>query len=199
MTLTVDNNRTSVIKVDDDESVGGYQTLTVAKDQTVTLEGQQTTVVKKSRFLDIADKDSLKVGKHISLHSASGQIEIGNAGGRIVIDPMGHICIEGLSITLAEHASGVMPTTPLFNYSARYTLLHERTGAPLINTPYTIKGANGQVVSGKTDALGRTLMVRSEKEDNLELGLPETQKPAKETYYQASDNAPVERVMEFKE
>ncbi|ERK10986.1 VgrG protein [Serratia fonticola AU-P3(3)] len=199
MTLKVDNNRTSVIKVDDDESVGGYQSLTVTKDQTVTIEGQQTTVVKKSRFLDIADNDSLKVGKHISIHSDSGQIEIGNAGGRIVIDPMGHIRIEGVSITLAEHAAGVMPTTPLFKYSARYTLLHEDTGAPLISTPYTIKGANGQVVSGKTDALGRTLMVRSEKEDNLELSLPETQKPAKETYYQASDNATVERVMEFKE
>ncbi|ERK11933.1 VgrG protein [Serratia fonticola AU-P3(3)] len=199
MTLTVDNHRTSVIKVDDDESVGGYQTLAVAKDQTVTIDGQQTTVVKKSRFLEVTDNDSLKVGKHISIHSASGQIEIGNSGGRIVIDPMGHIRIEGVSITLAEHAAGVMPETPLFNYSARYTLLHERTGAPLINTPYTIKGANGQVVSGKTDALGRTLMVRSEKEDNLELGLPETQKPAKETYYQASDNAQVERVMEFKE
>ncbi|WP_447883155.1 type VI secretion system Vgr family protein [Serratia fonticola] len=199
MKLTVDNHRTSVIKVDDDESVGGYQTLAVAKDQTITIDGQQTTVVKKSRFLEVADNDSLKVGKHISIHSASGQIEIGNAGGRIVIDPMGHIRIEGVSITLAEHAAGVMPTTPLFNYSARYTLLHEDTGNPLINKPYTIKGANGQVVSGKTDALGRTLMVRSEKEDNLELSLPETQKPAKETYYQASDNAQVERVMEFKE
>jgi len=158
MKLTVDNHRTSVIKVDDDESVGGYQTLAVAKDQTLTIDGQQTSVIKKSRFLEVTDNDSLKVGKHISIHSASGQIEIGNAGGRIVIDPMGHIRIEGVSITLAEHAAGVMPETPLFNYSARYTLLHERTGAPLINTPYTIKGGNGQVISGKTDALGRTLM-----------------------------------------
>lgn len=199
MKLTVDNHRISVIKADDDESIGGYQTLTVAKDQTITLEGQQTTVVKQSRFLEVTDNDALKVGKHISIHSASGQIEIGNAGGRIVIDPMGHIRIEGVSITLAQHAAGVMPTTPLFNYSARYTLLHERTGAPLINTPYTIKGGNGQVFSGKSDALGRTLMVRSEKEDSLELGLPESQKPAKETYYLSSDNTQVEYIMEFKE
>lgn len=199
MKLAVNNNRTAVIKEDDDESVGGNQTLVVTKNQSITIDGQQTTAVKKSRFIEVTDNDSLKAGKHIAIQSDSGQIVIGNAGGRIVIDPVGNIRIEGLSITLAEHASGVMPEDPLFNYSARYTLLNERTGAPLANTPYTIKGANGQVVSGKTDALGRTLTVRTEKQDSLELGIPETQPPAKETYYQASDNAPVECVMEFKE
>ncbi|AYH02689.1 type VI secretion system tip protein VgrG [Pectobacterium parmentieri] len=199
MQLTVDNNRTSVIKVDDDESVGGYQTLSVTKDQSITIEGQHSTVVKKSRFLEVTDNDSLKVGKHISIHSDSGQILIGNAGGRIVIDPIGNIRIEGVSITLAEHSAGGMPPSPLFTYSARYTLFNEHTGTPLINAPYTIKGANGQVVSGKTDAQGRTLMVRTEKEDNLQLDIPETQKPVKTRYYQASNNAQVERVMEFKE
>ncbi|BES86042.1 type VI secretion protein Vgr [Pectobacterium araliae] len=199
MKLTVDNNRTSLIKVDDDESVGGYQTLTVMKDQNITIEGQHSTVVKKSRFLTVTDNDSLNVGKHISIHSDSGQIVIGNAGGRIVIDPVGHIRIEGVSITLAEHAAAGMPPSPLFHYSARYTLLNERTGTPLINAPYTIKGANGQVVSGKTDAQGRTLMVRTEKADNLQLDIPEAKKPVKTRYYQASNNTQVERVMEFKE
>ncbi|CNI35882.1 putative Rhs accessory genetic element [Yersinia pseudotuberculosis] len=199
MKLEVDNNRISQIKVDDDASVGGYQTLVVAKDQTITIEGQHTTVVKKSRVLEVADHDELKVGKHISIHSDSGQIVIGNAGGRIVIDPLGHIRIEGVSITLAEHATGAMPSVPQFNYSARYTLLNELTGAPLIDTPYTIKATSGQVVSGKTDALGRTLMVRTEQADDLQLGMPETVEPVKEQYYQASNNAQVERVMEFKE
>ncbi|WP_058913355.1 type VI secretion system tip protein VgrG [Entomohabitans teleogrylli] len=200
MKLEVDNNRTSVIKADDDESIGGYRTLAVAKDQTITIEGQHTAVVRKSRFSEVDGNDSLRAGKHITLHSDSGQIEIGNAGGRIIIDAVGNIRIEGVSITLAEHASGVMPPAPLFNYSARYTLLNEETGAPLISTAYTIKSAaTGQVISGITDALGRTLTVRSEQEDNLELSIPQAEEPVKEKLFLAGSNEVVERVMEFRE
>ncbi|WP_235184825.1 hypothetical protein [Photorhabdus temperata] len=64
---------------------------------------------------------------------------------------------------------------------------------------YTITTADGQVLSGKTDALGRTVTVQSEVEENLQLNSPEAPPKPKQTLYQASDNTPVEHVMEFTE
>lgn len=87
----------------------------------------------------------------------------------------------------------------LFDYSARYTLLSEQSGKPLVNTLYTITTANGQVISGKTDGLGRTMTVQSEAEENLQLRSPEATPKPKKTVYEVSDNAPLEYVMEFME
>ncbi|WP_031282723.1 bacteriophage T4 gp5 trimerisation domain-containing protein, partial [Photorhabdus temperata] len=99
----VEHNRTAIIKNDDDEAVQGCQTLEVGQNQTVTIKGQQAISIGKSHQLNIADNQQITVGKHISLHSDSGQITIGNAGGQIVIDPMGNIRIEGVSITMTDH------------------------------------------------------------------------------------------------
>ncbi|ERT10269.1 hypothetical protein O185_25930, partial [Photorhabdus temperata J3] len=133
------------------------------------------------------------------LHSDSGQITIGNAGGQIVIDPMGNIRIEGVSITMNDHVTGRKSADALFDYSARYTLLSEQSGKPLEHTRYTITTAGGQTLSGKTDALGRTVTVQSAAEENLQLRSPEIPSKPKKILHQASDNTPVEHVMEFTE
>ncbi|NRN30346.1 type VI secretion system tip protein TssI/VgrG [Photorhabdus heterorhabditis] len=195
----VEHNRTVIIKHDDDEAVQGFQTLAVSKNQTVTIQGQQAISIGKSHQLNITDNQQITVGKHITLNSESGQITIGNAGGQIVIDPMGNIRIEGVSITMSDHITGKKSADALFDYSARYILRSEQSGKPLVNAPYTITTAGGQTLSGKTDTLGRTLTVQSAAEENLQLNSPETPPKPKQTLYQASDNTPVEHVMEFTE
>uniref|UniRef100_UPI0036DDD9D2 type VI secretion system tip protein TssI/VgrG n=1 Tax=Photorhabdus sp. RM323S TaxID=3342828 RepID=UPI0036DDD9D2 len=195
----VAHNRTVIIKHDDDEAVQGCQTLAVSKNQTVTIQGQQAISIGKSHQLNITDNQQITVGKHITLNSESGQITIGNAGGQIVIDPMGNIRIEGVSITMSDHITGKKSADALFDYSARYILRSEQSGKPLAHTPYTITTAGGQTLSGKTDTLGRTVTVQSEAEENLQLSSPETPPKPKQTLYQASDNTPVEHVMEFTE
>ncbi|KMW73994.1 type VI secretion protein [Photorhabdus luminescens subsp. luminescens] len=193
------HNRTAIIKNDDDEAVQGFQTLEVGQNQTVTIKGQQAVSVGKSHQLNIADNQQITVGKHITAHSESGQIIIGNAGGQIVIDPMGNIRIEGVSITMTDHITGKKSAGALFDYSARYTLLSEQSDKPLVDVPYTITTGDGQVIPGKTDALGRTMTVQSAAEENLQLSSPENPPKPKQTLYQASDNTPVEHVMEFTE
>ncbi|MBS9426426.1 bacteriophage T4 gp5 trimerisation domain-containing protein, partial [Photorhabdus caribbeanensis] len=195
----VAHNRTAIIKNDDDEAVQGGQTLEVGQNQTVTIKGQQAISIGKSHQLNVADNQQITVGKHITVHSESGQIIIGNAGGQIVIDPMGNIRIEGVSITMTDHITGKKSAGALFDYSARYTLLSEQSGKPLAHTRYTITTAGGQTLSGKTDALGRTVTVRSEAEENLQLHSPETPPKPKQTLYEVGDNTPVEYVMEFTE
>ncbi|RAW94601.1 bacteriophage T4 gp5 trimerisation domain-containing protein, partial [Photorhabdus sp. S10-54] len=195
----VAHNRTAIIKNDDDEAVQGFQTLEVGQNQTVTVKGQQAVSIGKSHQLNISDNQQITVGKHITVHSESGQITIGNAGGQIVIDPMGNIRIEGVSITMTDHIAGKKSAGALFDYSARYTLLSERSGKPLVNTPYTITTAGGQTLSGKTDALGRTVTVQSEAEENLQLSSPEVPPKPKQTLYRASGNTQIEYVMEFTE
>ncbi|OCQ52290.1 Phage-related baseplate assembly protein [Photorhabdus australis subsp. thailandensis] len=195
----VEHNRTTIIKNDDDEAVQGFQTLEVSQNQTVTIKGQQAISIGKSHKLNITDNQQITVGKHISLHSESGQITIGNAGGQIIIDPMGNIRIEGVSITMTDHITGKKSAGALFDYSARYTLLSDQSGKPLVNTLYTITTANGQVISGKTDGLGRTMTVQSATEENLQLNSPQATPKPKKTVYEVSDNAPVEYVMEFME
>ncbi|OWO78941.1 type VI secretion protein, partial [Photorhabdus luminescens] len=166
---------------------------------TVTIKGQQAVSVGKSHQLNVTDNQQITVGKHITVHSESGQIIIGNAGGQIVIDPMGNIRIEGVSITMNDHVTGRKSADALFDYSARYTLLSERSGKPLAHTPYTITTAGGQTLSGKTDALGRTVTVQSEAEENLQLSSPEAPPKPKQTLYRASGNTQIEYVMEFTE
>nr|MCC8422998.1 type VI secretion system tip protein VgrG [Photorhabdus thracensis] len=195
----VEHNRAAIIKNDDDEAVQGFQTLEVGQNQTVTIKGQQAISIGKSHQLNVADNQQITVGKHISLHSDRGQITIGNAGGQIVIDPMGNIRIEGVSITMTDHITGKKSAGALFDYSARYTLRSEQSDKPLVNVPYTITTGDGQVIPGKTDALGRTLTVQSAAEENLQLRSPQTTPKPKQTLYQASDNTPVEHVMEFTE
>ncbi|MCT8349912.1 type VI secretion system tip protein VgrG [Photorhabdus temperata] len=195
----VEHNRTAIIKNDDDEAVQGFQTLEVGQNQTVTIKGQQAISIGKSHQLNVADNQQITVGKHISLHSDSGQITIGNAGGQIVIDPMGNIRIEGVSITMTDHITGKKSAGALFDYSARYTLRSEQSDKPLVNTRYTITTGDGQVIPGKTDALGRTMAVQSAAEENLQLNSPQATPKPKKTVYEVSDNAPVEYVMEFME
>ncbi|KMW71047.1 type VI secretion protein [Photorhabdus luminescens subsp. luminescens] len=195
----VAHNRTAIIKNDDDEAVQGFQTLEVGQNQTVTIKGQQAVSIGKSHQLNVADNQQITVGKHITAHSESGQIIIGNAGGQIVIDPMGNIRIEGVSITMTDHITGKKSAGALFDYSARYTLLSEQSDKPLVDVPYTITTGDGQVIPGKTDALGRTMTVQSAAEENLQLSSPENPPKPKQTLYQVSDNTPVEHVMEFTE
>ncbi|MFD0707102.1 type VI secretion system Vgr family protein [Photorhabdus akhurstii] len=195
----VAHNRVAIIKNEDDEAVQGCQTLEVGQNQTVTIKGQQAISVGKSHQLNIEDNQQITVGKHITMHSESGQIIIGNAGGQIVIDPMGNIRIEGVSITMTDHVSGKKSAGALFDYSARYTLLSEQSDKPLVNVPYTITTGDGQVIPGKTDGLGRTITVQSAAEDNLQLRSPEAPPKPKQTLYEVGDNTPVEYVMEFTE
>ncbi|AXG42087.1 type VI secretion system tip protein VgrG [Photorhabdus laumondii subsp. laumondii] len=195
----VAHNRTAIIKNDDDEAVQGGQTLEVGQNQTVTIKGQQAISIGKSHQLNVADNQQITVGKHITVHSESGQIIIGNAGGQIVIDPMGNIRIEGVSITMTDHITGKKSAGALFDYSARYTLLSEQSGKPLAHTRYTITTAGGQTLSGKTDAQGRTVTVQSEAEENLQLSSPEASPKPKKTLCEVGDNTPVEYVMEFME
>ncbi len=75
----------------------------------------------------------------------------------------------------------------------------EQSGKPLVDTLYTITTADGQTLSGKTDALGRTVTVQSKVEENLQLSSPEAPPKPKKTVYRASGNTPVEYVMEFTE
>ncbi|WP_449592363.1 hypothetical protein [Photorhabdus tasmaniensis] len=100
---------------------------------------------------------------------------------------------------MSDHIIGKKSADALFDYSARYTLLSEQSGKPLENTLYTITTANGQVISGKTDAMGRTAIIQSEAEENLQLNLADTAPKSKQTLYEVSDNTPVEYVMEFME
>ncbi|WP_387468409.1 hypothetical protein, partial [Photorhabdus sp. RM323S] len=64
---------------------------------------------------------------------------------------------------------------------------------------YTITNNSGQITFGKTDALGRTVTIQSEEEENLQLDSPEAPPKPKQTLYRFSGNTPVEYVMEFKE
>lgn len=107
MKTEVHRNRNTIINEEDDESIGGNKTLTISKNNNIDITGQQVVSVGKSRISDIKDNNELRVGKHIILHSDSGDITIGNAGGRIFISSMGDIRIEGKSIAFAEHPAGV--------------------------------------------------------------------------------------------
>ncbi|OTA20045.1 Rhs element Vgr family protein [Xenorhabdus beddingii] len=196
----IQRSRQTVIKQDDDESVSGHQTLRVEKNQSSTITGQQSLNVGKSQLLEINDNQEVHVGKHIVLQSQSGQITIGNSGGHIIIDPTGAITISGTSISMTEHAAGKAGAQALFDYSGRYILTNSQNGnKPLANTLYQIKTPSG-VVSGRTDAAGRTAIVQTPQADTLEFSLPEAQQKKKtKTLYHVGDNQPVDYVMEFKE
>ncbi|MDE9566320.1 type VI secretion system tip protein VgrG [Xenorhabdus bovienii] len=195
----IQRSRSTIIKQDDDESVSGHQTLLVEKNQSSTITGQQSVKVGKSQLLEITDNQEVRVGKHIVLQSQSGKITIGNSGGQIIIDPTGAITISGTSISMTEHAAGKAGNQALFDYSARYILTNSKNDQPLPNTLYQIKTPAG-VVSGLTDAAGRTAIVQTQQADTLEFSIPEEQKTKKtKTLYHVGDNQPVDYIMEFEE
>ncbi|KLU15833.1 MULTISPECIES: type VI secretion system Vgr family protein [Xenorhabdus] len=196
----IQRSRQTTIKLDDDESVSGSQTLWVEKNQSSTITGQQSVKIGKSQLLEVTDNQEVRVGKHIVLQSQSGQITIGNSGGQIIIDPTGAITISGTSISMTEHAAGKAGAQALFDYSGRYILTNSKNeNKPLPHTLYQIKTPSG-IVSGRTDAAGRTAIVQTQQADTLEFSLPEAQKKKKtKTLYHVGNNQPVDYVMEFKE
>lgn len=198
MKTEVHRNRNTIINEEDDESIGGNKTLTISKNNNIDITGQQVVSVGKSRISDIKDNNELRVGKHIILHSDSGDITIGNAGGRIFISSMGDIRIEGKSIAFAEHPAGVLADIPKFDYMARYQLKSEKTGKPLRNVPYKISAPDGQVISGVSDAQGRTLMIQTETEGEVSLEIEIPKKPNLKKLYLFGEE-PVEILTEFKE
>lgn len=87
---------------------------------------------------------------------------------------------------------------PKFDYMARYQLKSEKTGKPLRNVPYKISAPDGQVISGVSDAQGRTLMIQTETEGEVSLEIEIPKKPNLKKLYLFGEE-PVEILTEFKE
>ncbi|HEI8951367.1 TPA: type VI secretion system tip protein VgrG [Morganella morganii] len=198
-TSEIGHNRTVSVKQDDELTIGGQSSLYVAGNITQTTDGQLTQKIGKSMYTEIADNHELHLGKNFLIRSIGGEIIIGNAGGQIVIDPMGNIRIEGLSVTVSDHAAGIKAAPALFEYSGRFRLTAEGTEEPLVNQPYRITTAGGQAVRGVTDANGFTMTLQTKQAESLTLTVPEESQPKTRKLYRMFDNSPEEYVMEFKD
>ena len=198
-TSEIGHNRTISVKQDDELTIGGQSSLYVAGNVTQTTDGQLAQKIGKSLYTEIGDNHELHAGRNLLIRSSGGEIIIGNAGGHIVIDPMGNIRIEGLSVTVSDHAAGVKAAPALFEYSGRFRLTAEGTEEPLVNQPYRITTAGGQAVRGVTDANGFTMTLQTKQAESLTLTVPEESQPKTRKLYRMFDNSPEEYVMEFKD
>lgn len=85
------------------------------------------------------------------------------------------------------------------SHKARYLLQDEKTGEPLIASPYTLKLADGTLISGYTNKEGKTFLAHSSDPVAVELLTPVRKPEPEEPLIRAGESAPKEMILDFKD
>jgi type VI secretion system secreted protein VgrG len=85
------------------------------------------------------------------------------------------------------------------SHKARYLLQDEKTGEPLVRSPYTLKLADGTRVAGYTNEEGKTFQAHSTNPAEVELLTPVRKPEPEEPLIRAGESAPKEITMDFKD
>ncbi|WP_409339107.1 bacteriophage T4 gp5 trimerisation domain-containing protein, partial [Pseudomonas cichorii] len=85
------------------------------------------------------------------------------------------------------------------SHKARYLLQDEKTGEPLVGSPYTLKLADGTRIAGYTNEEGKTFLAHSTDPVEVELLTPVRKPEPEEPLIRAGESAPKEMTLDFKD
>ncbi|EJM15784.1 hypothetical protein PMI21_03241 [Pseudomonas sp. GM18] len=84
------------------------------------------------------------------------------------------------------------------SHKARYLLQDEKTGEPLVGSPYTLKLGDGTRIAGYTNEEGKTFLAHSTDPTEVELLTPIRKPEPEEPLIRAGESAPKEMTLDFK-
>jgi len=84
------------------------------------------------------------------------------------------------------------------SHKARYLLLDEKTGEPVVGSPYTLKLADGTKIAGYTDHEGKTFLAHSAEPAEVELLIPQRKPELKKPLIRVGDSTPTVMTMDYR-
>ncbi|MDT4835603.1 hypothetical protein FQZ97_692750 [compost metagenome] len=183
------------------------------------MAGNQHVRLGNGQFIETGNEIHYYAGDKVVIE-AGMELTLKGGGSWVRLDP-GGVSISGATIKLNSggspgKGSGAAPLLPgplqqadrdkeggrllraPRSYRARYLLLDEKTGEPLLGQPYTLKRADGSLLAGYTDHEGKTFMTYSDEPAEIELLLPRRRPEQQEPLYLAGEPAAKDRNLDFK-
>lgn len=183
--------------------------------------------VAQTRHIKVGTGQLIEVGQEIHYYAGEkvvveGGMELtAKAGGSFVKVDAGGVTISGANVKINSggepgSGSGLKITGPLLpgavdkdtagkllqgasrSHKARYVLLDDKTGAPLVGTPYTLLRADGGRLAGYTNEEGKTFWVHSRDPTDVDLMTPLRKPESWEPLIRAGESTPREMNLDYR-
>lgn len=132
------------------------------------------TADKAITLASVSKHVAIAADKHILMTAQGAYLKL--EGGNIMLHAPGKVDFKATKKELAGPADGSVskPDLPKAKeiYNEAFVILDEETKQPMAHVRYRLESANGVVVEGLTDAMGRTQRIFTSKIEDLTLHLP---------------------------
>jgi type VI secretion system secreted protein VgrG len=216
---TVEANTLSEFKVEEHRITHLDRVSEMRADDHLTVGVTQHLKVGTAQFVEAGSEIHYYAGQKVVVE---GAMELtAKAGGNFVKVDAGGVTISGAEVKVNTGGSpgvgsgigilvpltpgavdtdkfGQLPDSAPRSHKARYLLLDEKTGEPLVGTPYTLKLADGTRIAGYTNEEGKTFQALSSSPAEVELLTPVRKPEPEEPLIRAGESAPKEMTLDFK-
>jgi type VI secretion system secreted protein VgrG len=159
-----------------------------AGDKVVVEGGMELTAKAGGSFVKVDAGGVTISGAEVKVNSGGGP---GTGTGIQILGPL----LPGLA---DKDKFGKLLENAPRSHKARYLLQDEKTGDPLVGSPYTLKLADGTRIAGYTNEEGKTFQAHSTDPAEVELLTPHRKPEPEEQLIRAGESAPKEMTLDFK-
>jgi type VI secretion system secreted protein VgrG len=200
---------------------------TTHKDRKTEVRANDHLTVATNQHVKLGTGQFVEAGNEIHYHAGSKvvidagmELTAKGGGSWLKLDPSG-VTLSGAIIKMNSggapgKGSGIQILGPVIpwaadqdkagnllkraprSHKARYLLLDEKTGEPLVGAPYTLKLADGSQLAGYTNHEGKTFLVHSAEPAQVELLTPSRQPEPQEPLFMAGDSTPKDMTLDLK-
>ncbi|SIS14830.1 type VI secretion system secreted protein VgrG, partial [Aquipseudomonas alcaligenes] len=200
---------------------------TTHKDRKTEVRANDHLTVATNQHVKLGTGQFVEAGNEIHYHAGSKvvidagmELTAKGGGSWLKLDPSG-VTLSGATIKMNSggapgKGSGIQILGPAIpwaadqdkagnllkraprSHKARYLLLDEKTGEPLVGAPYTLKLADGSQLAGYTNHEGKTFLVHSAEPAQVELLTPSRQPEPQEPLFLAGDSTPKDMTLDLK-
>lgn len=216
---TVEANTLSEFKSEEHRITHADRKSEARADDHLTVGQTQHVKVGRGLFIEAGQEIHYYAGEKVVVE---GGMELtAKAGGCFVKVDAGGVTISGTNVKVNSgggpgSGSGLKILGPLLpgaadkdkpgqllqgaprSHKARYILLDDKTGEPLVGMPYTLKRADGSSLKGYTNDEGKTFLVHSSDPAEVDLMTPIRKPEPLEPLIRAGESAPREMNLDYR-
>ena len=216
---TVEANSYSEFQAEEHRTTHADRKVETRSNDHLTVGQKQHVKIGTGQFVEAGNEIHYYAGSKVVIE-AGMELTASGGGSFLKLDP-GGVTLSGATIKMnSGGAPGkgtgigiVLPTIPGAadadkagnllerahrSHRARYVLLDEETGEPLVGVPYTLKRADGSRQAGYSNHEGKTFLTHSAEPTEVELLTPQRQVEQQEPLFLAGEQAPKDMTLDYK-
>jgi type VI secretion system secreted protein VgrG len=216
---TVEANSYTELKAEEHRTTDLERKVEVRADDHLTVGTSQHLKVGNGLFVEAGNEIHYHAGSKLVI-DAGMELTASGGGSFLKLDPSG-VTLSGADIKInaggapgsgtglkilapvipwaadQDKAGGLLGRAPR-SHRARYLLLDQTTGEPLVGAPYTLKRAEGSQLKGYTNDEGKTFLVHSAEPEEVDLLTPQRDPEPEEPLFLAGESAPRDMTLDYK-